>query len=210
MLCTYVSCVCLSVMFDECIYFMTCKCALSNHGVLRICCAHADSSRILRSSAQTVTCQLTHDRRHNHTRISCQVAILKPRIRPQATGFLPAKTPTMLLNTQNSHDTPPHHPRSLIFLLTITLSITLATISLATLCILSLLRPTLILSLTTSLTPIFIFTTKTTIYLLLLYLIYSLLQTLHLCLYMMKRQNEWHRAQEQIFGHAKMCFAGEW
>jgi hypothetical protein len=123
----------------------------------------------------------------------------------------------MILNTRYSHDVSPHHQRSVIHNLTITLCITLGIISLITVLILSFIRPDLILSLassltpiTSSLTPFFYLAIKTTACLFLLYLLYSLLSALHLCLYMMKRQHEWHKAQEQIFGHAKLCFAGEW
>jgi hypothetical protein len=116
----------------------------------------------------------------------------------------------MLLKTQNPHDTSPHHQRSLIHILAITFCIILSIAFIATICILSLLNPTHIQSFLSSLIPLLHLLVKTTIYLLLLYLLYSLLQALHLCIYMMKRQHEWHRAQEQIFGHAKMCFAGQW
>jgi hypothetical protein len=116
----------------------------------------------------------------------------------------------MPLTTQPSNDTP-HHPRPLIHILALTLLLTLSIASLTTILILSFLNPTLILSLTSflasSLTPIVVFIAKTTAKLFALYLLYSLLQAIHFCLYMMRRQYEWHRAQEQVFGHAKVYFA---
>lgn len=117
----------------------------------------------------------------------------------------------MTLTTQTSHEASPHHhQRSLIHILAITFCITLSIAFITTICILGFLNPTHIQSFLSSLIPLLHFIVKTTIYLLLLYLLYSLLKALHLCIYMMKRQHEWRRAQEQIFGHAKMCFAGQW
>jgi len=81
---------------------------------------------------------------------------------------------------------------------------------LVTLLILNFLNPDLVVAFISHLKPVVLFIIESSVELFALYLLYSLAQAIHLCYYMMTREDERNRHNEQVFGHAKVWFVDEW
>jgi len=146
--------------------------------------------------------------------ISCQDGSFTSYVLSLTTAFpLPlnlSKEAEMPHKTHTSRDTSPHRPRSLIHIFTITLCITLSIVVLVTLLILNFLNPDLVVAFISHLKPVVLFIIESSVELFALYLLYSLAQAIHLCYYMMTREDERNRHNEQVFGHAKVWFVDEW